>query len=798
MGGGKALKNGSKVLTPSGWVNIEDLKIGDKITSPSNNIETVTGVFPQGEVPLNLITFQDGRQSVCCDDHLWSVRSVSGIKKDYSILKTSELRKDLEDGKKYKIPLPKPLDLPPTKKVIHPYLMGAVLGDGCLRTIRTCPITTEDSFIVDKLRSLGYTLHEWKCSGRTKSYNVSKMRKHFDSIGLGGVTSHTKFIPKEYLSGSKEDRLSLVQGLMDTDGYVCKRGRLRYYTSSLQLAKDFTYLVRSLGAYASLNKKWVKYKGDRVLTYDVYFRAENPEIFVSIPRKLERVRPNKIANGLRIESIEPQGKGQATCISVTGDKLFITDDFVVTHNTFASLIDNTQGIHDPDYKSVFIRTTTTEIDQGLWPDAKGLYMKFLTDDGTTNGRYLGKAHIDEKRKIITFPSGATTAFAYLQNDEDTKRFFGSELAKVYFEEAQFRSWRQFTILLSRNRSRAQVTKGIRCTLNPDDRSWIFDFVRRYLDDEGYPIRKLSGKTAYYYIKDGKLYTSWNKKSLKEEFNLTKDPLSYTYIPAKLSDNKKLLELDPDYQDVLAALPEVERKRYEDGCWLDTGQQGLYFKRDWLRPAPSLPKGCSRVRGYDLAASEKTPTTYPDFTVGIGMAKDREGNFYIYGNYVRDFKDDDSDIHGCFRKSSGTRDQIMLTQAMHDGKDCEIVMPQDAGAAGKESFQHKVKFFLSHGFKVRKDPAGHTARKGEKAESFLTACEHGFVYIVRDSFTPASYDWLMGQLEVFNPNEKSTSSYKDDAMDACASGFNYLNSKINNTVQMLPDINSPTLKSQLGI
>ena len=74
-----------------------------------------------------------------------------------------------------------------------------------------------------------------------------------------------------------------------------------------------------------------------------------------------------------------------------------------------------------------------------------------------------------KRKIITFPSGATTAFAYLQNDEDTKRFFGSELAKVYFEECQFRSWKQFTILLSRNRSRAQVTKGIRCTLNPDDR-----------------------------------------------------------------------------------------------------------------------------------------------------------------------------------------------------------------------------------------------------------------------------------------------------------------------------------------
>ena len=57
---------------------------------------------------------------------------------------------------------------------------------------------------------------------------------------------------------------------------------------------------------------------------------------------------------------------------------------------------------------------------------------------------------------------------------------------------------------------------------------------------------------------------------------------------------------------------------------------------------------------------------------------------------------------------------------------------------------------------------------------------------------------MGQLEVFDPNEKSTSSYKDDAMDACATGFNYLNTRNVATVQMLPDINSPTLKSQLGI
>lgn len=465
--------------------------------------------------------------------------------------------------------------------------------------------------------------------------------------------------------------------------------------------------------------------------------------------------------------------------------------------TYSALIDNLQGIHDPDYVSIFFRSTTTEINKGLWLEAKKLYMPLLTDNGKRNGKLLGNARINEKDHAITFPSGAVTFFGYLERDDHADDHYGQEYAKIYFEECQFRSFYQFTTLSSRNRSRAQVVKGFRATLNPDRNHWVYDFVKRYLDEDGYPIKKLSGRTAYYTIDNDKLYTSWKKKDLIESFPES-TPQSYTYIPATLDDNKKLLELDPKYRTKLNSLPEIKKKQLLLGCWLDTGTTGLYFKRDWLRPAATLPVNSMRVRAYDLAASEKTPTTYPDFTVGIGMAKDREGNFYLYGNYVREFRDDDSDIHGCFRKSSGQRDQVMLTQAMFDGKDCEIVMPQDAGAAGKESFQNKVKFFLSHGFKCQKDPAGHTSRKGEKAEPFLTACEHGFVYIVRDSFTQASYDWLMGQLEVFNPNEKSSSSYKDDAMDACGTGFNYLNVKKSHTVQKLPSIDSPTMKSQLGI
>lgn len=425
-------------------------------------------------------------------------------------------------------------------------------------------------------------------------------------------------------------------------------------------------------------------------------------------------------------------------------------------------------------------------------------MPILTTNGKTTGKWLGQAHIAEKEKCITFPSGAKTYFSYLELDKHADAWSGLELAKIYFEECQYRSWYQFNQLLSRNRSKAQVQKGFRATLNPDRNHWVYDFVKRYLDDEGYPIKKLSGKTAYYMIVADKLYTSWNKKDLIEEFPDQDDPLSYTYLPATYKDNKKLLELDPRYGNKLNSLSEVKRKQLAGGCWLDTGNTGLYFKRNWLRPASSMPSNSIRCRAYDLASSEKTPTTYPDFTVGIGIAQDRQGNYYLFGNYIREFRDDDSMIHGCFRKNSGQRDHIMLKQAEFDGKNCEIVIPQDAGAAGKESFVNKVKFFQQNGFKVKKDPAGHTSRKGEKAEPFLTACEHGFVYILRDTFTDETYEWLMSNLEVFNPDQKSNSSYKDDAMDSCATGFNFLNSRPKQEVQKISSIESPTLKSQLGI
>ena len=406
-----------------------------------------------------------------------------------------------------------------------------------------------------------------------------------------------------------------------------------------------------------------------------------------------------------------------------------------------------------------------------------MYMPLLQDE---NGKWIDKAHISEKTKTITFPSGARTAFAYLELDKHADMWYGSELTMIYFDEFQFRTEYQFDVLRSRNRSRANVRKGIRCTLNPDENHFVYDWVKPYLDEEGYPVKDLGGKTRYYLIVDGTLHTDWDADYLRKQFN--KEPQTYCYIPSLLTENKKLMEMDPTYKDNLDSLSEKKRKQLLLGCWHVAEESGMYFNREWLKKADKVPFGCVGVRSYDLAASEPTKEQpYPDYTASIQMWKDKEGYYYITGNYINSFKDPDTTVYGRFRKRAGERDNIMLHQAIADGSEIYVVIPQDAGSAGKEAFEAKVKFFTSNGYKVKKDVSVRTESKLAKFEPFASAAEHGLVYIVESTFpNKETLDWFYKELEMFDA-QRSKSRKKDEAVDICATGFNTLNKTKNHKI-----------------
>jgi len=440
--------------------------------------------------------------------------------------------------------------------------------------------------------------------------------------------------------------------------------------------------------------------------------------------------------------------------------------------TWSILVDNLFGVHDPDYLSVFFRSTTTELETNLWPEAKKMYEPLLIDK---QGKFIGKAHISEKGKTITFPSGAKSKFSYLQHDKDADAWYGSELCKVYVDEFQAHSEYAFDVLRSRNRSRAKVPKGMRFTLNPKKDHFMYEWVKHFInEDTGFPIKELGGKTRWYVIKGGELFTDWDRESLKAVTG--KNPQSYTYVPATLTDNKVLMDLDPEYYDVLDSLPEEKRDQMLLGCWKDSLDSGLYFQKEWLTPVKRIPANCKIVRGWDTAGGIPDPTRGydPDYTVGVKMAKCPAGDFYIMGMER-------------FRETMGVRDNRVINTAVKDGTECSIIMPVDVGAAGKFQFQQFAKMAISKGFICRSDPAPSSKSKLTRFEPFSVACQNGFVYIVESSFSQEDLKQFYTELESFN-GERSTRTRRDDIPDAAASAFNYLSQE-----EVIPDFSLPSLK-----
>lgn len=150
-------------------------------------------------------------------------------------------------------------------------------------------------------------------------------------LGLN-VTSGYKFIPEEYKLGSIDQRMHLLNGLMDTDGTCSKeRNRLTYSTTSKRLAEDIVDLVQSLGGIAKIN---TLFRPDKKYVYEYTVRIKMYDNVFTLKRKKERYVPNPARVSRYIESVEKVDDSECVCIKVSNkDELYITDNYIVTHNT---------------------------------------------------------------------------------------------------------------------------------------------------------------------------------------------------------------------------------------------------------------------------------------------------------------------------------------------------------------------------------------------------------------------------------------------------------------------------------
>ena len=387
---GRAQPVDRNVMTPSGWQSIGTLRVGDLVMGSDGRPTPVLGMFPQGKRPVFRVQAQDGATTECCAEHLWTVRTPDDRRhgKRGRTLRTDEMIGRLRQHHQHRFELPlvsAPVELEPRDVPLDPYALGLLLGDGCLTTRTTPTFTTADPELADALEAAlpGIEL-------KRKS-DVDYVLRHADDhrggvivanpvtqalrdLGLAGTRSSTKFVPASYLHNGSSTRVALLQGLLDSDGGpVTQRGRtcrIQYTTCSPRLRDDVIWLVRSLGGVAySRTRRAAGRRPGRAQGRDVHHRSDAHTLKIRLPSHLEPFRLARKRTIYRahgggrparfVTSIEPAGEAETVCIQVAAaDSLYVTDDFLVTHNTLNDsfiILDEAQNTTPEQMKMILTR-----------------------------------------------------------------------------------------------------------------------------------------------------------------------------------------------------------------------------------------------------------------------------------------------------------------------------------------------------------------------------------------------------------------------------------------------------------
>ena len=378
MGLGKFLNNKTLIYTPFGTKKMGEIKVGDMVIGSNGKPTKVNGVYPQGKKETYKITFNDGYFIMAGDEHLWSVSSPNYGKnrqnerqKKSLVLSTKQMYEggkikikgfgynkekeyDIETyykspngNNKWQIPIVEPIcfgnnDVLP----IDPYLLGLGLGDGSFTKTGIRFSLHKDDYdeLFDK-----YNLSAYKPYGNKKNGYI-KIKDSLVVLNLHDKRSHNKFIPDIYKYTSIENRLSILQGLMDTDGHcmISKNGSFNgteYSTISEKLCDDVCEIVQTLGGIARKKSRRSFYKkdGKKVecsISYRVNIKLPSGMNPFRLKRKSDRyIDPKKYPTGRYIKNIEKVGEDYCTCISVDSpDKLYVAEHCIVTHNTTSTIV----------------------------------------------------------------------------------------------------------------------------------------------------------------------------------------------------------------------------------------------------------------------------------------------------------------------------------------------------------------------------------------------------------------------------------------------------------------------------
>lgn len=337
------------VLTPRGWKRMGDLVVGEKIIGGDGRPCRVHEIIEQGESDVYELEFTDKSTAECGWQHNWLIKRAGPKPWHVETLAQIVARSGFEPYSDVgvRIPLVRPIQLPKRRHLIHPYLLGLLLGNGTLGSpsySSEIRLSTNDPVILDTIHQLHPDLRIVQRASNDYAilngvpYERAGIRYELQRLQLLNCDALAKFVPEEYLLDSADNRLALLRGLMDTNGTIAGKCQMTFSSISRKLSEAVVWLVQSLGGTAYI-KTWPTYytkNGGRVdchpfHTVKLKLKYINPFL---LKRKADKFYPIRYENTRVLKRVRKVRREISRCIVVDSpDQTYVTNNCIVTHNS---------------------------------------------------------------------------------------------------------------------------------------------------------------------------------------------------------------------------------------------------------------------------------------------------------------------------------------------------------------------------------------------------------------------------------------------------------------------------------
>lgn len=457
--------------------------------------------------------------------------------------------------------------------------------------------------------------------------------------------------------------------------------------------------------------------------------------------------------------IAPANEAQALFMQSDAD-IVIASGSAGSSKSYGILLKWLTYINDPNARGMIFRRTSNQITTvgGLWNEAIALYSQI---DPTL------KIKQRDLEIIFNNGNGARLKFSHYENEAAKIKLKGVQAEYIAFDEMTEFTEEQVLYLLSRNRNSLAKNKPVLCgATNPDYDSFLRKWIEWWLDPiTGIPDLSKRGVKRYFAKQGNDMLWADTRAELEAIYGTGEDNgiMSMTVIGSTCMENPYI---PVSYVTRLKSLSPVETARLLYGSWYARAEAAGYFKREWVEILPHAPvRVKKRVRSWDLSGQkESSANPDPDYSVGVLMSKTID-NRYVIEDVIR------------FRGRFHEVERKMLQTAENDGRDVEICVPRDPGAAGMAYAASLVQTFSQRGYYARMKPTNKS--KLDRFRPFSAVAEARLVDVV-------SADWnkeYFTELESFDGNGK----LHDDQVDATSDAFSSLKVSTDIPNFTLPDL-----------